>query len=193
MPKFKNTYQIESARLSTWDYTWPWWYYVTICTKDMACFFGEVVNEQMQLSAIGEIVAEEWLETPKIRKNVALDEWKIMPNHLHGIIIITDTVETPKKDVETFRRNVSRETTQRVVSTNPEGLQANSLGSIIGQIKSVCTKRIWKAGFTDFDWQERFYDHIIRNDKDLHRIRTYIAQNALVWEIEKNHPENLPE
>ncbi len=66
-----------------------------------------------------------------------------------------------------------------------------SLGSIIGQIKSVCTKRIWEAGFDDFDWQDRFYDHIIQSEESLHNIREYIINNPVKWEFDKNNPANL--
>lgn len=108
-----------------------------------------------------------------------------MPNHLHGIIII---------DVETTGSVVSKniaqniETTQRVISTT---LQRNSLGSIIGQFKSVCTKRINSTCNNNFAWQSRFYDRIIRNEKELFSIRKYIDKNSLKWEYEKNDSENL--
>ena len=99
-----------------------------------------------------------------------------MPNHFHGIPII--------KDVETSRRDVSniKETGQRPVSTQ---LKPDSLGSIIGQFKSICTKRIHKLGYKQFHWQPRFYDHIIRNETDLRRIRNYIQNNPLKWELDE--------
>jgi REP element-mobilizing transposase RayT len=144
----------------------------------MECMFGEIIEGKVHLSTVGAIVAEEWLKTPHIRTYIELDEWRVMPNHLHGIIIIND--------------HPGVETTRRVVSTKPppKTLQPNSLGSIIGQIKSSCTKRIWNAGFTSFAWQERFYDHIIRNEPDLHRIRLYIRNNTLQWDLDKNNPGN---
>ncbi len=130
----------------------------------------------MILNDLGKVAEEEWLKTKNIRKNVDLDYHVIMPNHFHGILII--------KDVETSRRDVSMviETGQRPVSTQ---LKPNSLGSIIGQFKSVCTKRIHKIGYDQFKWQPRFYDHIIRNENDLHRIRIYIQNNPLKWELDE--------
>ncbi len=204
MTLYKNKYRIESARCPNWDYTANGYYFVTICTHNRQYFFGNVIAGQMQLSDIGLIVAQEWQKTTQIRPNVKLDEWVVMPNHLHGIIIINN--DNP---VETFRRNVS--TTNNIgngSNTNNIGngsttndnaqpktnkkprLKSNSLGSIIGQFKSVCTKQIWKMGFTDFRWQTRFHDHIIRDEESLHRIRQYILNNPVKWELDRNNPKN---
>lgn len=133
-----NKYRIESARLKDWDYSSAWWYYVTINTKNHVEWFGKVKNRKMILNQIGEIVKQEWLKTEQIRENVELDYYIVMPNHLHEIIIINESVET----------------TRRVISTT---LQPNSLGSIVGQFKSVCTKQIRRFE-SNFKWQSRFYD-----------------------------------
>ena len=183
MTLYKNKYRIESARCSKWDYTSDGNYFVTICTHNRQCFFGDVIAGKMQLSDIGLIIAQEWQKTPQIRSNVQLDEWVVMPNHLHGIIIINP--------VETFRRNVSTANDKMQPKTNNKSrLKPNSLGSIIGQFKSVCTKRIWKMGFNDFRWQTRFHDHIIRDEESLHRIRQYIINNPAKWELDKNNPKH---
>ncbi|MBC7233580.1 MAG: transposase [Chloroflexi bacterium] len=172
---FQGKYRIPAARLSGWDYTSAGLYFVTICTQNREPWLGDIVDGEVRLSAIGEIVAEEWQKTAHIRPNVTLDAWIIMPNHLHGIIAIAP-VETPRRGVSTSRRGV---------------LQPNSLGSIIGQFKSVCTKRIWAAGFRDFAWQTRFYDHIIRDEASLQRIRHYILDNPCRWAEDKNHVDHL--
>jgi len=179
-PKFKNKYRIPSTRLPNWDYSWPGWYFVTICTEERECFFRDVINGKMKLSEIGEIVKEEWLKTPKIRKNVKLDEWIIMPNHLHGVIIINNptAVETPRRGVSTDVRINKK-------------WKPNSLGSIINQIKSICTRRIRLTIYREFAWQSRFYDHIVRDEKDLNRIRKYIIENPCNWEKDRNNFENL--
>jgi len=176
MKLYKNKFRIESARLKDWDYSIPWWYYITICTKDMRCWFGEIKKGKMILNDLGKIVENTWKGMPEHYPAVELDYYVIMPNHFHGVLII--------KDVETSRRDVSIEmkTGNRPVSTN---LNPDSLGSIIGQFKSICTKRIRKLGFENFQWQKGYYDHIIRNEKDLHRIRTYIQNNPLKWEIDE--------
>jgi putative transposase len=192
MAKFKGRYRVESARLRGWDYAGAGAYFVTICTKDRAPFFGDVVDGDLVLSPIGQIVADEWQKTGQIRPYVSLDEWVIMPNHLHGIIIINPVVETPRRGVSTIT------TTQRGVPTTvgrgvstPSRLQAGSLGAIVGQIKSTCTKRIRAAGFTDFAWQTRFYDHIVRDEPSLQHIREYIAGNPARWEEDRNNPPDL--
>jgi len=187
MTKFKGRYRIESTRLRGWDYAGAGAYFVTICTKDRAPFFGDVVDGDVILSPIGQIVADEWQKTPQIRPYVSLDEWVVMPNHLHGIIIITP-VETPRRGVST----TTSPPTPDDPTPNPKSrLRAGSLGAIVGQIKSTCTKRIWAAGFTDFAWQTRFYDHIVRDEPSLQRIREYIAGNPARWGKDRNNPPNL--
>ena len=110
-----------------------------------------------------------------------------MPNHFHGIIIINENVKTTGS-VVSGNIKPNNERTHRVVSTT---LKANSLSSIIGQFKSVCTKKINKLGNLGFAWQTGFYDRIIRNDKELFQIRKYIEQNPIKWEYEKEGVENL--
>jgi len=180
MTLFKNKYRIESTRLKGWDYSAAGYYFITICTKNRECILGELVGGDVCLSNIGEIVAEEWLKTPQIRLNVDLDEWVIMPNHFHGIIILKSdgNVETPCRAVETPRRGVST------------GWKPDSLGSIVNQFKSVCTKRIWAMGYFDFVWQSRFYDHIIQDEASLQRIRRYISENPIKWAQDDNNPHH---
>jgi hypothetical protein len=95
-PLFKDRYRSESARMKGWDYASTGYYFVTICTRGRECWLGNVVDGVMDLSSAGVIVAEEWQKTESIRENVALDEWVIMPNHIHGIIVINElpSVET---------------------------------------------------------------------------------------------------
>jgi len=187
MERFGGKYRIPSARLPEWDYSTPGYYFITIVTQDRYPYFGKIVSGEMVRSEIGEIVADEWQKTLVIRPNVLLDEWVIMPNHLHGIIIITSgPVETPRwgvsntDPVETPRRGVS--TSRRGVSPGPSKWKPDTLGSIVNQFKSVCTKRIRAAGRPQFAWQPRFYDHIIRDEESLGRIRLYIMNNPQNWE-----------
>ena len=109
--KYKNKYRINSRRLRDWDYSTPWWYYVTICTRNFGNWFGKVKNGKMILNDAGKIVEEEWLKTMEIRTNVDLDYYVIMPNHFHGNIIVLD-VETSQRDV-----SKGQETGHRPVST----------------------------------------------------------------------------
>jgi len=136
---------------------------------------GEIVEGSMALSPAGLIVEEEWRRRTIVRQHVELDEFVMMPNHLHGILVIN---EGPKK---TSHRDVSTKTS----------LRSQSLGAIIGQFKSVCTKRIRGCGFSPFAWQARFYEHIIRDERSLGSIRQYIADNPAKWELDADNPENF--
>jgi putative transposase len=180
MTRFQNKYRIESARHPHWDYSANGWYFITICTRDRHPFFGEIQNDTMQLSEIGEVVAEEWQKTAIVRPYVVLDEWIVMPNHFHAIVGIqhSDCLGSTHlpDDVETFRRNVS---------TGVSRLQPKSLGSIVGQFKSGCTKRIWAMGFQEFAWQPRFHDRIIRDRTSFNHIRHYIQTNPKRWKTDK--------
>lgn len=182
MSLYQNNFRIESARLKEWDYTNPWWYFVTINTKNHKEYFGMVKNDEVILSGLGNVVNEEWLNTKLFRSNVELDDYVIMPNHFHGIIILNENC----RDVA---RNVS--TTQVPRKFSEISPKANSLSAIIRSFKSAVTKRAHENGIPDFSWQSRFYDRIIRNEKELFFIRRYIQQNPLKWGLEKEEPENI--
>lgn len=175
---YKNKYRIESARLKEFDYSSNYWYYVTINTKNHREFLGEVKDGKVILNNFGKIVDEEWNNISQIRSGVDLDYYVIMPNHSHGIIIVNQSSEL--KTVKTHRDASLR-----------NDVCINSLSNIIRGFKGATTKRIHQAGCLEFKWQSRFYDHIIRSEKDLMRIREYIILNPLKWNIEKNNPENI--
>jgi REP element-mobilizing transposase RayT len=168
----------RSIRLNEYDYSQPGWYYITICTDNKISLFGQISNGKMILNEYGKIVEEEWLKTKKIRKNVDLDYYCIMPNHIHGIIIIEYQIQNTGG-----RDPVHVGATRRVAPT----LQPDSLGSIIGQFKSVSTKQINKINITTGKsiWQRNYYEHIIRNETDLYYIRNYIQNNPLKWEMDE--------
>lgn len=166
-------YRIESARLKNWDYSTAWWYYVTINTKNHIEWFGIVENKKMYLNDIGKIVEKFWQEIPQHYNSVELDYFIIMPNHLHGIIILNNPdVETPYK-------------------ASLQQKQPPTLGIVINGFKGAVTRWCNKNGYSNFKWQSRFYDRIIRNDMELYKIRNYIEQNPLRWELDKNLPDNL--
>lgn len=175
---FIRTHDRKSIRLKDYEYSQPGEYFVTICTHNHKCIFGEVVNEEIHLSKEGEIVKEEWLKTPKIRPEIELDVFTIMPNHIHGIIIIKDESIITKGVVGMH----GRASLQR---------QHSSLGSFVAGFKSITTKRIniFRKTPHAYIWQKRFYDHIIRNEKDLNNIRDYIINNPLKWSLDKENPE----
>jgi len=180
---FKNKYRVNSLRLQYWDYSWPARYYITICTKDRNCVLGEIKDGNVYLSETGKIVFECWLDIPKHFENVKLDDWIIMPNHLHGIIEI--------KEDNDFGHPQRRDTACHVSTVRNFGnLQPKSLPSIIGSFKSAVTK-ICQGKNLDFRWQSNYYEHIIKNEKDYARIKKYIAHNPINWEFDHNNPLNI--
>ncbi|SRR5579884_170329 len=172
MDLYKNKYRIGSTRLKDWDYSSNGYYFVTICTKNRECFFGNIVDGKMILSEIGKIVLKEWQRTEQIRKNVRLDEWIIMPNHIHGIVVIDNG-------------NVETHCNASLQQKYPE----NNLSFIVRGFKSISTKRIHMSGFHNFAWQSRFYDHIIRDENSLQKIREYINNNPIKWDVDENNPD----
>jgi putative transposase len=117
----------------------------------------------MILSDLGNIVAEEWLETAHRRPFVKLDAWVVMPNHFHGILHI----DQPRLDEP-----------------------PRPLGEVIGHFKGACSSRIWAAERREFNWQPRFFDQIIRDEETLLRFRRYILENPLRWKKDRYHPES---
>lgn len=158
----------RSIRLKGYDYSRNGGYFITICTKDRACFFGEIKNGEMVLNGYGLIAQEEWIRTGDMRKNIIMDEFVIMPNHIHGIIVVNAPggayCNTP---LQTKFQSPS-----------------NNLGAIIRGYKSIVTNRINTHRQIELQsvWQRNYYEHIIRNEEDLHRIQEYIINNPQNWE-----------
>jgi putative transposase len=177
--RYKGKYRIPSNRMNGWDYRLPGYYLVTICTKNRITWFGKIKNGELILSAAGKIATQELQNTPKIRPNLILDAWIIMPNHIHAVIVIA---EEPAASVETPRRGVSTK----------GNWKSGALGVIVNQYKSLCTKRIRAAGLPDFTWQARYYDHIIRNERELENIRKYILGNPPKWEQDEYYSPLSP-
>lgn len=144
----------KSIRIHGYDYAQPGEYFVTICTKDRECIFGEIVNGKMVLNDIGKIAEIIWKEIPKHFNHTGLDEFIVMPNHVHGIInIIHDVGATESVALSGNHNIIIGETnsvahniraTGSVAPTRPNGPMPNSIGAIIGQYKSVATKQINK-------------------------------------------------
>jgi putative transposase len=164
-----------------WDYGLPGYYFITICTQNRILWFGEIYAGEIILSSAGKIAANELQNTTKIRPNVNLDAWIVMPNHVHAIIVLT--VETPRRGVSSNPR--------RAVSTQINW-RPGTLGAIINQFKSVCTKRIRASWCSDFSWQARYYDHIVRNERELDNIRKYILGNVAKWDDDEYFSPSPP-
>jgi len=157
-------------RLKEFDYSQGYWYFVTICIKDMITYLGKVENGKLILNKYGEIVEEKWNMLTEIHNEVYLDEFIVMPNHFHGIITF-DHVGT---------------THELSLRKKPK-----TLSYYIGKFKMQSSKQIHLKGLKNFKWQRSFYDRIIRNEKELNQIRKYIKHNPLKWDIDKSTPVNL--
>jgi putative transposase len=180
MALYKNKYRIESARLKGWDYRSAGHYFVTICTWNREQFFGEVAEGEMCLSPIGEIAAQFWVEIPSHYTGVEMNDFVIMPNHVHGIIVIVSGA------AETLRSTSLLNSKMSAISP-----KAGSLGAIVRSYKSAVSHWARSNGMTSFEWQARFYNHIIRDEKSFNQIRRYIFDNPIKWESDRENPANL--
>lgn len=155
--KYLNKYRIPSARLQSWDYSSNGAYFITICTKSRNHYFGKISNGEMQLSDIGKLAVQFWLVIPNHFQYVELGNFVVMPNHVHGILIIDS--------------NLHLQTEQCSTST---------ISTMVGSYKSIVTKMSRQIN-ADFGWQTRFHDHIIRNSESYERIQSYIENNPTNW------------
>lgn len=179
------TYQKrKNHRLKEYDYVKTGYYFVTICAYNRNLLFGEIKNitvgpqraVAVTLNEYGKIVNEEWQNTQRFRKNVTLDQFIIMPNHIHGIIIINNTDTARRVPTEEFGKPVS-----------------GALSTIIRSFKSAATKRINELRKTTNPpiWQPSFYDHIIRDDKSLQNKCGYIVNNPTNWNNDMENPNKV--
>jgi REP element-mobilizing transposase RayT len=195
--KFQNKYRIPSARLQNWDYGTNGAYFITICSKDMKHFFGEVADGKMSLNAIGKLAEEYWIEIVKQFPYVELGNFQIMPNHMHGILII----DKIRKSVETrfIASNLDNDDynveTRLIASVPPaqeiggfsgenNPMLSENIARIIRWYKGRCTFEMRKIN-ENFEWHSRFHDHIIRNSDSFERILNYIEKNPSKWEEDK--------
>jgi putative transposase len=177
----------RSVRLRGYDYSSPGYYFITICTQNRACLFGDVANGQMQLNDAGKMVMDEWEKSAQIRNEIRLDDFIVMPNHFHGIAVIASH-EYPRGDEH--RRDdrpvvPTQSGSSPVVPTNrPHGPKPKSIAALIAGFKCAATKRINQMRGTPgiTIWQQRYWDHIVRDNNELFRIRHYIRNNPSNWE-----------
>lgn len=198
MDKFKNKYRIPSARLQSWNYGTNGSYFITVCTQNRVHFFGDIVNGAMQLNALGQLAEKYWMEIPQHFPFVELGNFVVMPNHTHGILIIdkTDIVLDDTSDAET-----------RLIASLPQNepndmktiggfagdrnpMFHDNISRIIRWYKGRCSFEMRKI-HTDFGWQSRFHDHIIRDAHSFEIIQNYIANNPLNWEKDKFGKNNV--
>lgn len=179
----------RSIRLKGYDYASAGAYYVTIVAWRRECLFGEVVNGEMVLSKFGLVAKQQWEKLPNRFPNTELGAFMIMPNHMHGIVLITDgrgTAENPNDlNGESSRRAPTQERFQKPVK--------GSIPTIIRSYKSAVSYRINLMRGTDGVplWQRNFYEHVVRNEQDLQNKTDYINANPLLWDEDDENPANL--
>ena len=193
--KFRGKYRIASARLQSWDYGSNGMYFITICTGDRNHFFGEVVQGKMILSHVGIIADVLWYEIKNHAKNIELGEFVVMPNHVHGILILDNPNDSGRDKACLVSTTNNTTNTTNKINRNSIGKNRfqnqgkNTISSIVGGYKSAVTKHARRLGF-DFYWQSRFHDHIIRDEKSYLRITEYVINNPRNWRDDCFYGEN---
>lgn len=172
----KEKHRRRSIRLKDYNYARNGAYFITVCAFDHQCLFGEIVNGEMQLKDFGQIVYDEWLRTAKLRPNVVLDVFIVMPNHFHAILIIESRGVSTYAPAPTNFRSPSQ-----------------TVGAIVRGFKSAVTKQVNEIRNTPgLDvWQRNYYEHIIRNENERNLIRQYIIYNPQKWEFDRENPANV--
>ncbi len=163
----------RSLRLKDYDYAQAGAYFVTIATRDRACLFGVIVDGQMCLNAAGREAEQCWLQIPQHFPNAALDEFIVMPNHVHGILVLSRGTACRAPTIERFGQPVS-----------------GSLPTVVRSFKSAVTQRLNALRGTPNAsvWQRNYYEHVIRDEASLQGIREYIANNPLQWALDRENP-----
>ena len=159
-PKRKN------LRLSHYDYSESGYYFITICSHHMKCIFGNISDSNMYLTEVGNIIEQSWKQSSKLRQNISLHEFVIMPNHFHAIVEIKELLS-----------NSSLLTDNR----------KTKLGDIVKGFKSSVTGSARRLHGLDrmIIWQRGYHEHVIRNEESLMKIKEYVINNPLKWELDR--------
>lgn len=180
----------RSIRLKGYDYAQQGAYFITLCAHQRECLFGDIANGEMQTNQIGEIVVTGWTELAAHFRNIELDAFVIMPNHIHGIVVI---VHNPARRGEALAFTTASD--KPSASANalplpmPHGTRPRSLNALVQNFKPITARHIHKIP-THAErpiWQRNYYEHIIRNDAALERIRAYIENNPANWQTDENY------
>ena len=175
MPTNRNR---KSIRLKNYDYSQEGAYFITICTHQRGCLFGNIVNEEMHLNELGKIIQTEWIKSDEIRSEIEIGEFVIMPNHIHGIVIITRRGDRPVAPTPVVHVAPIKE---------PRGPTPRSISALIAGFKSASTKQINILRNTPRIpvFQRGFHDHIIRDEPDYQHHYNYILTNPIKWRNDK--------
>ena len=181
-----DSHRRRSLRLAGFDYGREGAYFVTICTHNRAGLFGEIVNGEMRLNVVGQVAATCWLGIPAHFPHVRLDTYTIMPNHVHGIIWLgANPMAVSPSAPPVGAKNLSPLLPRASVVRSP----SKTVGSIVRGFKIGVTK--WVRANTDVweVWQRNYYEHVIRNDAALNRLRQYIMDNPARWAEDPENPK----
>lgn len=206
-----NIHHRRSIRLKGYDYTQPGYYFITICTQNHVCLFGEIRDGEIILNQYGQITHNEWMKTADIRPNIELGPFVIMPNHIHGIIIIKYKHQLNSNRGNSARRGTAHHCTGTVhrapttiykiaTELTQKNEQfgkpiSNSIPTIIRSYKSTVTKQINQLRNTPGIpvWQRNYWEHIIRNEQSYLKISEYIETNPARWHDDRFHPKQNTE
>jgi REP element-mobilizing transposase RayT len=195
-----NNKHRRSIRLSGYDYSAAGFYFITICTQNQECLFGQIKKGRMVLSPLGEIVRKQWSEIPRRFSRIRLDEFVVMPNHIHGVIeIVNDDVDivgaglVPARKIAIISNRATTRVNRATTRVNRATTRvAPTIGDMVGAFKSLCVKEwlvyIKKSNLNWHDkiWQRNYYEHIIGNEKDYNNVVEYIRNNPVNWQTDRN-------
>ena len=188
----------RSIRLEGYDYSQAGAYFVTICIKNKENSLGKIIDGEMFVSEIGKIAEKCWNEISTHYPHVQLDKHRIMPNHIHGIIIIIDDVGA--EDFQPLRPHTQNNSNAGVEDFQPlhqpkinqyQKIIPKSLGSIMRGFKIGVTKWCNHQKYKHFAFQRNYHEHIVRNENELNRIREYIMNNPLQWQFDRENPDRI--
>jgi putative transposase len=162
----------RSFRLSGYDYAQAGVYFVTICTQDRACLFGDIAADHMHLNDIGQMVAETWAAIPARFPDIEIDEFVVMPNHIHGIVVLQEVAAATGSGAQSKIDARSSPTLGEIVAAFKSGVTVE----YIRGVKS----RGWPR-FRERLWQRNYYEHVLRNEASLSRVRRYMDENPARW------------
>jgi putative transposase len=184
----------RSIRLTGYDYSQTGAYFVTICTQNRECLFGDIVDGEMGLNDAGCIVKQCWDNIPAHFSHVELDEFIVMPNHVHGIIVIVGAqFIAPCGTITPSNHNATNNDKNHGAMKQGAINRAPTIGEIVRVFKARCTHAINQTHNTPGHpvWQRNYYEHIIRDDEEINRIREYIIENPAKWTKDNDNPGNI--
>ena len=170
----------KQVRLRDYDYSQAGGYFITICTYNREYLFGHVINYHMALNETGRIVRQWWLKLEDRFTNVKLENYVVMPNHIHGIIMVPEKENEVGAIHELPLRSGMIPRRQMLIPKVVGYFKMNS-AKYVNRLRGVIGISLW---------QRNYYEHIVRNESELSRIREYIQNNSLKWDLDRENPSS---